>query len=83
MRLKAEVQRCSGKTIHFIGTFQKAEQLPPPAWVEIVQEAEGFYLLRYNSEGHFLADTWHQTLAEAKEQAQFEYYIEEKDWIKC
>jgi len=43
-------------------------------------EDDGFYLLRLDPEGQCLADTWHQSLEEAKAQAAFEYEIDESDW---
>lgn len=39
-----------------------------------------YYLFRLDAEGHIVADTWHQSIQEAKKQAQFEYEIQEGDW---
>ena len=33
----------------------------------------GFFLVRLDGDGHLAGDTWHRTLAEAREQAAFEY----------
>lgn len=33
----------------------------------------GFLLYRYTQEGHFAGDTWHMTLDDAKDQANFEF----------
>jgi hypothetical protein len=54
--------------------------LPAPTWVELVEENGGFYLYRLDDRGHCIADTWHQTVEEAKAQANFEYEIREEDW---
>jgi len=56
--------------------------LPPPDFVEIKADASGFFLLRFNSQGVFSGDTWHQSVEEAKAQARFEYEIAEHDWVE-
>lgn len=48
--------------------------------VEISVESSGVYLLHYNSSGECFADTWHQSIGEAKEQAEFEYGSALSDW---
>jgi len=45
-----------------------------------VEQDGAFFLFRLDPNGHCIADTWHQTLDEAKQQANFEYGIEESDW---
>jgi hypothetical protein len=62
--------------MHRIG----AERCADPVAVRIVMEDDGFYLLRLDPEGQCLADTWHQSLEEAKAQARFEYEIDDADW---
>jgi hypothetical protein len=42
----------------------------------------GFFLYRYDPEGRCIADTWHPTLAEAREQATFEFDIAATDWVE-
>ena len=37
------------------------------------QTEEGFLLVRYSAEGKFSGDTWHQSLDDAKDQAEFEF----------
>lgn len=39
-----------------------------------------YYLFRLDAGGHTIADTWHQSIQEAKKQAKFEYEIQEGDW---
>jgi len=47
----------------------------------VIQEDEGaYFLLRLSPSGVSLADTWHETVEEAKRQALFEYGIVETDW---
>ena len=85
MKLKAKVKHATGKTVHGLGTIVDGkpvmtEVFPPPAWVEIVEENNAFYLLHFASDGQCMADTWHQTLDEAKQQASYEFEICEQDW---
>lgn len=85
MRLRAMVHRSTGNTKQAIGGLkgdcvEAREELPMPAYVEIVDEDNGFYLHHYNSDGSSFADTWHQTLVEAKEQAEFEFGITGNQW---
>ncbi len=85
MRLRAQVQRATGATRHHRahieeGEVHKDEELPTPAAVEI-QPADGaFFLLYLDEHGDCLTDTWHQTLEQAKAQAQHEFGIGENDW---
>ncbi len=49
----------------------------------ICQDAgeDGFYLFGCDSEWQAVTDTWHQTLDDAKHQAEFEYEGVNKTWI--
>lgn len=85
MRLKAVVTQVTGRTRHFLGgiregQLEKVKELPPPAWVEIHEEPEGYYLLRFDANGSCLTDTWHSTLEEAQSQGTFEYGLAADDW---
>jgi hypothetical protein len=54
-----------------------------PARMEIDEaRSGGFYLYHYDAAGRCVADTWHATLTEAKEQARFEFEIEAADWVE-
>jgi len=55
--------------------------LSTPTLVEIVQLNEEIHLLRLNSSGNCIDDTWHATIDAAKEQANLEYEVREADWI--
>lgn len=54
--------------------------LPVAFRVEIVTTGDGIYLIRYDKDGEFCGDTWHQSINEAKEQACFEFNISANDW---
>lgn len=44
-----------------------------PSYVEILAQDGAFFLLRVDADGHSIADTWHETELEAKQQAEFEF----------
>ena len=86
MRLVARPREITGATRHSIGTvidgqLVPLEEVPPPAWVEIVEEGNGYFLFHCGAAGVSLADSWFPYLEEAKRQAWFEYRIEEADWV--
>jgi hypothetical protein len=54
--------------------------VPPTEWVEISQESSGIYLYHFDKGGNCIADTWHMTIDEAKDQANFDFGILAGDW---
>jgi hypothetical protein len=85
MRLRAKVGGAKGKTRHYLGALVDGQpapvaELPITAWVEISAEDGAFYLFRLDAEEVCFADTWHQTLEEAKRQAAFEFGIAPGEW---
>jgi hypothetical protein len=88
MRLRANVVRATGATVHrhakvAKGAIVTGAQVTIPARVEIEEPSSGgFFLYHYDATGRCIADTWHATLAEAKEQARFEFEIEGADWTE-
>lgn len=70
------------KTLHTIGlppelagdAEEEAEQLPSPDVLVIEQESEGnVFLYRMTRTGEPGGDTWHQSVDDAKHQAEYEY----------
>jgi hypothetical protein len=47
--------------------------LPSPRLLVIEELKEGVFLDRFDEEGKPITDTWHRTVAEAKDQAIYEY----------
>jgi hypothetical protein len=47
----------------------------------IEQTSDGFMLYRFDAEGGFAGDTWHQSLDDAKHQAEYEYADAIRRWI--
>jgi hypothetical protein len=85
MKLRAQVNTATGKAKHYLSTvidskLVRGQQFPTAAWVEISEQHGAFFLNRFDADGNFLTDTWHETLEDAKGQASFEYCIAENDW---
>jgi hypothetical protein len=85
MSLTAKVKRVTGATKHYIGRIVddavvKESEIAAPVSVVITASDGAFLLLRMDAQGHCLADTWHETVEEAKRQAAFEFEIGEDDW---
>jgi hypothetical protein len=84
MPLRATVRTVSGRTTHLQGMPApggiEIARLPDPVAVEVVEHDGAFLLLRLDRAGHCIADTWHETLEAAREQANFEFGVEESDW---
>ena len=87
MNLKAYVVRVTGKTVHSIGEIVEGnvvpkQRMPDAAWVVIEEMNGSCYLYRYSKTGDEVGDTWHETVDEAKGQAEFEYDIRDADWFE-
>jgi hypothetical protein len=88
MRLRAQVRRSTGNTHHHHAHLEgdeviKDAEMGPIAWVELEPQKNGTFHLNYlDASGAYLTDTWHPTLEEAKDQARFEFEIEDRDWVE-
>ena len=85
MKLKAKVLKVLGNTRHAQGHIDGDHvvddgALPTPAWVQIEPDGDAYLLLYLDANGDSITDTWHQTLDDAKGQAEFEFGTTEKDW---
>ena len=47
---------------------------------EISAEGGAYYLFSLDAAGRSFADTWHQSVAEAKTQASFQFGVQDADW---
>lgn len=84
MRIRATVRKVTGSTKHLqgvriAGTLELAT-VPDPKTVEITEQEGAVFLLRFDHDHECIADTWHETVEAAKEQANFEFGIENGDW---
>ncbi len=87
MRLRASVLHATGATVHRRAKLEKGVVVPGgqvaiPSRVEIGQTSSGFFLYHYDAAGRCIADTWHPTLADAKRQANFEFGIDDAEWVE-
>lgn len=87
IRNPQEVSSSSPRTIHFeglpAGLLEDQEEpraLPSPDVLVIEENPDGVFLFRYDREGEFGGDTWHQSVEDAKEQARFEYGDLVEEW---
>jgi hypothetical protein len=79
------VQRATGATHHHRahleqGDVRKDQELPTPASLEIRPAEGAFFLLCLDEHAECQADTWHQTLEQAKAQALHEFGIGADAW---
>lgn len=55
--------------------------MPWPAILLINEEDSGVFLYRFTADGEYAGDTWHQSLDDAKHQAEFEFAPHYSEWI--
>jgi len=53
--------------------IDRRRDMGPARLLLLEQRREGFFIFRYDANGSFAGDTWHQNLEDAKHQAEFEY----------
>ena len=77
------------RSIHSVGsiregTLETGARLPHPDRVEIQLQGgpqNPCSIYRYTNSGDFCGDTWHQNLADAFAQAEYEYGLSESDFV--
>jgi hypothetical protein len=87
-RLVATVLDAKGTTKHYVGLPPELNDgkdnrvLMPVAAIVLIELGDGdsagvgdCMLYRFTLDGSFVGDTWHETLTEAKAQADFEYVL--------
>ncbi|WP_299698506.1 hypothetical protein [Hydrocarboniphaga sp.] len=68
----------TGKTRHVKG----GEVLPPAHSLQLVKfDEDGFYLLHFDADRGEVTDTFHATVDDALNQANWEFGIQTADWI--
>ena len=91
LRMWAKVgERKNGPSVmHYLGFPPKVTEgedrrtaLPFARLLLIEQRANDIFLFRFTEEGDYAGDTWHQSVEEAKKQAEFEYNVSVDDWQK-
>jgi len=61
------------RTSHSWGSLDEQQLLPWPRVVFVEVGASDAMLYRYSSDGSFCGDTWHESEADAREMAEWEY----------
>lgn len=84
-RFEAKVATATGSVKHTFGVLgvngpETTDGFPVAVRLEISVSEDGVFLLRFDQNGDFCGDTWHQTIKDAKDQAQFEFNVTEVDW---
>lgn len=51
------------------------------ARLELHAQSYGVELIRFDVDGRFAGDSWHETIEDAKRQAKFEFDVEASDWL--
>jgi hypothetical protein len=80
------IAKCKETTTHSVGHFDPSGTpivdgaIENPQALSIVVEDGAIYLWRLNEAGECIADTWHENVEAAKEQAEFEYEIDKGGW---
>lgn len=72
-----------GRTKHTLIDGAGARDFPPFKALEIAKypEDQGFYLL-YEAESGHGTDTWHLSLEDAMDQAEWEFGVTAAEWVK-
>lgn len=87
MTKKARVIRVLDNTEHKVldtGSMPgQARLVGAPYSLEIQESEGGVFLLYLSQTGDCIADTWHQTIGDAMAQAEFEFGIDENDWVEA
>jgi hypothetical protein len=70
----------TGNTIH----ISEGREIPTPYKLQIAQysDGNGFYLFYLNKENEVLTDTYHDSIIQAEEQAEFEFNVNGSDWVR-
>ncbi len=85
MKYTARVEQILQTGIHRLVTKDGdgefvSDPMPLPDYVEIEASDNEAMLYRYQDDGTFCGDTWHETLQAAKAQAAYEYGIPDHAW---
>ena len=85
MNYVATVSCDFGKTLHGLSDLKEDEphlvyKFKTPTSLMISEQDGGFYLFYLNESNQIISDTWHDSLAAAMAQAEFEFWTSKNDW---
>ena len=77
-RVALTSHRSTGRTRHFV----EGQLADRPAALKIVsyQDGSGVYLIHFDAAGEEVTDTFHETVADAMAQAEFEFGVADSEW---
>jgi hypothetical protein len=79
VRAKVDPERVKGMTRH----YRYGGLLPHPQHLEIVQippDNNGYYLIYLDANGSEMNDTWHESIDQAMDQANYEFGLLPGEW---
>jgi hypothetical protein len=62
------------------GGSDTREEMVAALFLAIEEKPDGVFLYRYDAQGECVGDTWHMSVDDAKEQANYEYGSEVLNW---
>ena len=75
------------RTKHYLGMppeltggIDHRREMPIASVLIIEEKQDGIFLFRYTTDRQFVGDTWHQSLDDAKDQAEWEFSGHLSDW---
>jgi hypothetical protein len=94
MRLRAIVKEATEHYQAYYGTLISdsltpiaTDRIPCPDYIdlveivdEIAESGKAYYIIYYDKNGNYLADSFCQTLEDAKEEARLEFNLSDEDW---
>jgi hypothetical protein len=78
--LQPKVKNFRGLPPELTGGEDLREPMGIPVLIAIEQKTDGIFLFRFAFDGQVVGDTWHGSVEEAKQQAQFEFSDLLLDW---
>lgn len=75
-----QVKHYHGLPPDLTGGHDLREKMEAPVLVIIEEKSDGVFLFRFTADGQVVGDTWHMTVEEAKQQADFEFPGLLSDW---
>lgn len=75
-----KVRHYQGLPPQLTDNIDRREAHPQPKVLLIRANKSGIFLERFTSNGELTGDTWHMSVEDAQEQAQFEYQVPISQW---
>ena len=77
---KSKVRHFRGFPPQLTGGKDDRKDFPAAGVLVIEKIPDGIFLIRYTQDGSFAGDTWHKTVEDAKNQANYEYGKLLREW---